>query len=168
MVVGAGMIGLCALQLVKLQNPKKVIVSDLSAKRLELAKSLGADEVVNCATEDYMQAVERLTGGAMVDVSIEAVGVESTANQSIKVLKFGGKTMWLGMSQKEMTINMQDIVCLARQVIGSFNYTHEEFGEVVDLIVSGKLETGKLLSKVVSLKDGPNAFALLHDQPDDY
>ena len=167
LIIGAGMIGLCILQMVKLQKPGRVIMVDMSDKRLQKALELGADYAVNSGKEDALQRISELTGGAMIDVSIEAVGVEPTANLSIKALKVAGKAMWVGMSQREMQINMQDVVCSARSVIGSFNYTHKEFGEVVDLLGSGKLATGELLSRVVSLEDAPQAFEDLLTNPDD-
>ena len=66
-----------------------------------------------------------------------------------------------------MTINMQDIVCSARSVLGSFNYTHQDFGEVVQLLGGGRMESGRLISKVVSLEEAPQAFRDLHDKPDE-
>lgn len=167
LIVGAGMIGLCILQLVKLKNPAQIIVSDLSDVRLARAMKLGAAHTVNSRHEDVYESISKYTDGRMIDTSFEAVGVEPTANQSIKALKIAGTAVWVGMSQREMTINMQDIVCSARSVLGSFNYTHVEFGEVVDILGSGKLETDELLSEVVSLENAPDAFRRLHEQPDD-
>ena len=167
LIVGAGMIGLCILQLVKLKNPAQIIVSDLSDVRLERALKLGADHTVNSRHEDVYESLSKYTDGRMIDTSFEAVGVEPTANQSVKALKIAGTAVWVGMSQREMTINMQDIVCSARSVLGSFNYTHVEFGEVVDILGSGALETDALLSEVVRLEDAPDAFRRLHEQPDD-
>lgn len=168
MIIGAGTIGLCILQLAKLHNPQTVVVCDLSEARLQAALDLGADAVINPGNEEYLEAVERLTGGRMLDVTIEAVGVEATANQSVKALKVGGVSVWVGMSQKEMTINMQDVVCSAREIRGSFNYTHKEFGEVVNLLGSGKIAAEKLISKIISLKEAPDTFAALHEHPDRY
>lgn len=167
-IVGAGTIGLCILQLVKLQNPKQIIVCDLSDARLKTAKELGAEQTINPKNEDYMESITKHTDGSMIDVSFEAVGVEPTANQSIKALKIGGTAVWVGMSQKEMQINMQDIVCSARRILGSFNYTHKEFGEVVDLIGSGQMESEKLITKIVSLEEAPEAFTALHERPDEF
>lgn len=168
LIIGAGTIGLCILQLVKLKNPAKIIVSDLSDSRLDAAKEFGADEVVNPSIEDAMAAIENYTDGHMIDVSIEAVGVQPTANQSIKCLRIGGTAVWVGMSQKEMQINMQDIVCFARKILGSFNYTHQEFGEVAEIIGSGKLNAEKLISKVIPLKETMQAMEDLHQKPDEY
>lgn len=168
LVIGVGTIGVCALQLIKQMNPGKLIVSDLSEPRLQTALSLGADAAINSKQEDFLEAVKRVTNGEMVDVSIECVGVQSSANQSIQCLKVGGTTVWLGMSQKEMTINMQDIVCSARKVLGSFNYTHKEFGEVAAILASGQLNTDRLISRVVSLEEAVEIFPMIHKHPDDY
>lgn len=168
LIIGAGTIGACMLQLVKLKNPGRVIVSDLSSARLETARKLGADQVINPAKEDFMEAVERLTDGEMIDTSIECVGVQASANQSVKCLKVGGTAVWVGMSQKEMTINMQDIVCLARKVLGSFNYTHEEFGRVAEIVTSGRLATDLLVSRVVSLEQAAGLFPEIHSSPEAY
>lgn len=168
LIVGAGTIGLCILQIVMLHHPNKVIVSDLNDSRLAKAKQFASCEVINPAKQDYMERISEITDGSMIDVSFEAVGVEATANQSIKCLAIGAKAVWVGMSQKEMTINMQDVVCSARTVIGSFNYTHEEFGEVVELLGTGKLNWQLLISAKVGLEEAPKAFEALHERPDDF
>lgn len=168
LIIGAGTIGLCILQLVKLQNPASIIVCDLSDRRLKTALELGADHAVNPAKEDYLEAIGTYTSCRMVDLSIEAVGVQATANQSIKSLKMAGTAIWVGMSQKDMTINMQDVVVSARNILGTFNYTHEEFGEVIEILGSGKLDTQKLITAKVSLEDAPAYFDRIHEMPDEY
>lgn len=168
LVIGAGTIGLGIIQIIKQQNPGKIIVSDLSDTRLQTAKLFGADEVINPGNEDALKAVAKYTDGKMIDTSIEAVGVQATANLSVQCLKTGGQAIWVGMSQKEMEINMQDIVCFARRVIGSFNYTHQEFGEVVDLLGSGRIHAGKLITKTVTLAETQQAMEELHQRPDQF
>ena len=168
MIVGAGTIGQCLLQLVCLDQPKMVIMADLSDPRLAIAKELGATHTINTGKVDALEEISRITDGHMIDVSFEAVGVQPTANLSIKALRIAGTAVWLGMNQKQMTLNMQDIVCSARNVLGSFNYTHQEFGEVVDIIGSGKLATNRMISKVVSLEEAPQAFEDLLSSPDQY
>ena len=168
LIVGAGTIGDCLLQIVKTAEPNKIIMADLSDARLAVALKLGADHVINPQKTDPLKEISDLTDGHMVDLSFEAVGVEATANLSVKATMIGGTTVWLGMHQKEMTLNMQDVVCFARTVLGSFNYTHREFGEVVDLLGSGALDTGQMISEVVPLDDAPAAFERLRNYPDRY
>jgi len=52
--------------------------------------------------EDYLSTIENYTQGKMIDISIEAVGVQPTANESIKALKVGGTAVWVGMSKNAM------------------------------------------------------------------
>lgn len=168
MIIGAGTIGMSVLALVRLQNPATITVSDLSDKRLDVALQMGATHTINPSKEDYLQKASEITGGTMMDVSIEAVGVQATANQSIKCLIPGGESIWLGMSEKEMTINMQDIVTAARSVLGSFNYTHEEFGEVVALVGEGKLDLSRLITAEIPIEEAPAMFAKLAKHADDF
>ena len=168
LIIGAGTIGDCLLQLVLLEKPKMVIMADLSDARLAIARDLGATYTVNTGKVNALEEISRLTDGHMIDVSFECCGVEATANLSVKSLKIAGKSVWIGMNQKEMTLNMQDVVCSARTVIGSFNYTHKEFGEVVDIIGSGKMASDKLISKIVSLGEAAQAFDDLLSSPDDF
>ncbi len=167
LIIGAGTIGDCMLQLVLLDKPKMVIMADLSDSRLKMAKELGATHTINTGKVDALEEIRKLTGGHMADVSFECCGVEPTANLSVQALKIAGRAYWIGMNQKEMTLNMQDVVCSARSVFGSFNYTHQEFGEVVDIIGSGRMASDKLISKVISLEEAPQAFDDLLSKPDE-
>ncbi|ONI39971.1 galactitol-1-phosphate 5-dehydrogenase [Candidatus Epulonipiscium fishelsonii] len=168
LIIGAGTIGLCILQMVKLQNPRSIIVSDLSDPRLKVAKDLGATHVINPKNEDYLEIIKKYTDDKMVDVALEAVGIQVTANQAIKSVKFGGKAVWVGLSQKTVEVDMQDIVGSAKQIIGTYTYTHEELGKVVEILGSGKIEAEKLISKVIGLDETHAAIEELHNHPDNY
>lgn len=168
LIVGAGMIGLCILEMLKFKKPERIIISDLSNKRLQRAKRRGADEIINPMEQDYIQALSDLTDGEMCDISIEAVGVEAAVNQSIRALKKNGKTIWAGLSQKEIKINMHDVVVPQCTIIGSMNYTHREFTEVVELLAAGKIQTDGLITTYIYLDEAADMFEKIHEKPDDY
>lgn len=168
LIVGAGMIGLCILEMVKLRNPKKIIISDLSDVRLARAKDMGADEIINPKKQDFEQAILEVTEGDLCDVTIEAVGVEATANQSIRALRKNGVSIWTGVSQHEMTIDMHEIVTFQRTIIGSMNYTHNDFEETVRILEAGKLATDRLITKCVNLEEAAAMFEEIHEKPDDF
>ena len=63
---------------------------------------------------------------------------------------------------------MQEIVTRALKIFGTYIYTHGEFGEVVDIMGAGGLMAERLISKTVSLQEGPDAFKGLHEQPDSF
>lgn len=168
LIIGAGMIGLCILEMVKIKNPAKIIVSDLSDIRLERAGERGADILVNPQNGDFEAQIRKETGSHMCDVVFEAVGREVTANQSIAALKKNGTTVWVGVSQHEITIDMHQVVTYQRTIIGSMNYTHKEFEKTAALLASGKLHTDGLITKKISLDQAPEYFDELHDNPDKY
>ena len=168
LIVGAGTIGLCILQVVKLQNPKLIVVSDLSDDRLKVATELGASKTINPTNQDYLELVKIFTDENMIDVSFEAVGITAAANQSLQVLRKMGTSIWVGNSAREIEINMQDIVTSALKICGTYIYTHKEFGEVVEIMGTGNLRVDNLISKVITLEEAPETFAAIHRQPDSF
>lgn len=168
LIVGAGTIGLCVLQLVLAQKPELVVVSDLSDARLATAKALGANEIRNPGKCDFLAEIGELTGGEMMDVSFEAVGVQPTANQSVAALTEMGTAVWIGNNAPTITINMQEIVTKAKRVLGTYTYTHQEFGELIELMGSGALNPDRLISRIVPLEQAAECFDALLNHPDDY
>jgi len=169
MIIGSGTIGLCILKMLRPYKPAKILMCDLSDVRLETALRMGADAVVNPRREDYLMQISRLTDGRMLDFTIEAVGVEATVNQSIRALRPGGISVWVGVSQQEMTINMHDVVTKDRTIIGSMNYSHLDFGEALRLLAAGKVDRPEeLITKTVPLEQAAEMFTQLHDNPDGY
>ena len=63
---------------------------------------------------------------------------------------------------------MQEVVTRALTIFGTYIYTHTEFAEVIDIMGTGGLSAEKLVSKVVSLEEGVDAFKNLHEQPDSF
>lgn len=168
LVIGAGMIGICILEMLKLKRPAKIVVSDLSDARLKRAKQIGADEVINPKRQAFGRTVAKLTDGALFDVSIEAVGVSAAANQSIQALRKNGLSIWTGVSQHEITLDMHEVVTCQRTIAGSMNYTQEEFRETVRLLESGRLDTDGLITRRVALEQAAQLFDEIYENPDDY
>jgi 2-desacetyl-2-hydroxyethyl bacteriochlorophyllide A dehydrogenase len=165
LVVGTGTIGLLALAHVKMRNPAKIFVTDLSDSRLEVAKKMGADVVINPSKENVDEIIKAQTGGLGVDVAIEAVGATPTVQQAMASLKLGGTAVWIGNSAKMININMQEIVTRELKVFGTFLYTFKEFGECVELLGSGKLNVEPIISATASLEEGIDYFKQLAKDP---
>ena len=167
-MVGTGTIGLLALACVKLLEPAKIIVSDLSDSRLEIAKKMGADEVVNPSRENPAEAVKKLTGGAGADVSFEAVGASVTVQQAMSALRQSGTAVWIGNNKPMVEVNMQEIVTRELTVYGTFLYGFDEFKAVVELLNEGKIDATPILSKIAPMCEGPELFAKLAKDPGDW
>jgi threonine dehydrogenase-like Zn-dependent dehydrogenase len=95
-VFAQGPIGLCASAGARLSGASLVIGVDNVPKRLEMAKRMGADVVLDYTQEDVVASIKRLTGGG-VDVAIEALGQQTTFENALRSLRPGGTLSSLGV-----------------------------------------------------------------------
>jgi threonine dehydrogenase-like Zn-dependent dehydrogenase len=95
-VFAQGPIGLCATAGARLSGASLVIGVDSVPKRLEMAKRMGADVVLDHSRQDVVAEIKKLTGGG-VDVAIEALGQQSTFENALRSLRAGGTLSSLGV-----------------------------------------------------------------------
>ncbi len=166
LVVGAGTIGLMALLWLKYRGAKRVIVSDAADFRLQLALRMGADAVVNPLNGDFEQNIAALTGGAMCDLSIEAVGIAPTAEASLNALKLSGCAVWIGNAAKMVSISMQNVVTRELSIRGNYIYSLEDFVSCVRLLSEKAIDVGPLMTHYMDMSKGVEAFELLKNNKD--
>ena len=159
-VVGAGTIGLFILQAAKLRGAKKVIACDINDFRLDIARKLGGDELVNPAKADLKETVNRLTDNKGADVSFEAVGYAETFGNAVSVTKIGGYVVAIGNLQKTAEFNLQELVARELTFTGSYA-SSGEFRDCIGLVASGKINVEPLISDVLPMEEGPSAFERL-------
>ena len=159
-IVGAGTIGLTTLLAARLRGAGRIIMTDLSAHRLELARRLGADVTVNVNESDPAEVVGDYTGGLGAHAVIEAVGVTATVGQSLALVRTGGQVTWIGNSQPEVTLNMQQVVTRELTIRGTYGF-NEEFGRAITAIDGGRVDVRPLVEKVAPLAQGPALFEAL-------
>ena len=104
-ICGVGNIGLCMLQIAKLSGPRQLIALDSKPYRLELAKSLGADVVIDVTREDAVQRVRDLTDGYGCDVYIEASGNPAGIGQGLQMIRRLGTFVEFSVFNEPATIN---------------------------------------------------------------
>jgi L-iditol 2-dehydrogenase len=158
-VLGAGTIGLFILQAARLRGAK-VIACDINDFRLGLAKQVGADACINSAKASLNEEIRKRTDGRGADVTFEAVGFGETFRQAISITRTGGAIVAVGNLQKETEFNLQELVSRELAFIGSYA-SAGEFRTCIDLIASGKINVGPLVSEVLPLREGPAAFKRL-------
>lgn len=103
-VFAQGPIGLCATAGARLRGATTIIAVDGNDHRLSIARQLGADVTLNFKTCDVVDEIRKLTGGRGVDSSIEALGLQSTFEQALRVLKPGGTLSSLGVYSTDLRI----------------------------------------------------------------
>ncbi len=106
-IVGAGPIGLATLLTAQFYSPSEIVMIDPDENRLKVAKSLGATYTVSAVGEEAVRAVQALTGGAGVDVAIEAVGVPETFDVCQAIVAPGGRIANVGVHGKPVELHLE-------------------------------------------------------------
>ncbi len=118
-VTGCGPIGLMAIAVAKLSGAAAVFAVDVNDYRLDLARRMGATEVIDGRKEDVVARLRRLSGGGGVDVLLEFSGNPTAINQGLKALRPGGKAAMLGLPSRPLEIDLgNDIVMKGIEVKG--------------------------------------------------
>jgi len=163
LVVGAGPIGLLLVGMLKSKGPRRLLVSDLSDRRLLLARQMGADITINPSREEVVRVVGEHTSGRGADVSFEAVGAAASVEQALAALRPHGTCVWVGNSQRMISLDMQASVTREISILGSYIYTPAEFGQALELLGRKALDVRPIISRTAALENGPEMFAALSD-----
>lgn len=155
-VIGAGTIGLFILQGCKLKGAK-VIAADINEFRLELAEQIGADVVVNPLETDLKEVILEHTNGKGADVVLEAVGYTKTFDTAVSLVKLGGYVVAVGNLEKKAEFDLQQFIARELTFTGSYA-SAGEFSRCIDLIASGRINVEPLISEVLPLERGQEAF----------
>lgn len=163
LVIGAGMIGLLTLQAAKAAGCSRVFIADVDETRLNLARQIGADEVLHCSGPELLSEVKRLTNGRGVDVVLEAVGLNQTVGSAIDCARKAGTVTLIGNVSPEVTLPLQKVVVKQIKLQGSCA-SSGEYPEAIELIAAGKIKVKPLITAVASLEEGPRWFDRLHSR----
>ena len=161
LVIGSGMIGLLTLQAARAGRCSKVFIVDIDSSRLGLAREMGADEALHVSGSDLAAGIQRLTGGKGVDVVFEAVGRNETVAGAIDSVRKGGTVVLIGNITPEVKLPLQKVVSRQIRLKGTAA-SSGEYPEAIELMRTGAIRVGPLITAVAPLEDGPQWFERLH------
>jgi len=168
-VFAQGPIGLCATAGARLLGATTVIAVDGNEHRLGISKRMGADVTLNFKTCDVVDEVMRLTGGKGADSAIEALGIQSTFESSLRVLKPGGTLSSLGVYSSDLTIPLSafaaglgDHTIITALCPGG----KERMRRLLAVLESGRVDLGVLVTHQYKLDDIVAAYDLFAHQRD--
>ena len=159
LVVGAGMIGLLIVQVLRAAGCSRILVTDIDSTRLKLAQDVGAHTALS-ATLDVARQVAELTRGAGVDVAIEAVGYGDSVKASIESVRKGGTIVLVGNIATEVPVPLQKIVTRQIRLQGSCA-SAGEYPRAMELLASGAIQVKNLITAIAPLAEGPVWFERL-------
>jgi alcohol dehydrogenase, propanol-preferring len=161
-VVGAGGLGLMAIQLAKSVTGAKIIAMDLDDNKLNVAKKNGADDIINSKKEDPTKAIMELTDKMGADAVIDFVNASKTVETDMQLLRRRGKLVLVGLFGGELKLNLVSMPTRAYKIIGSYTGSITEMVELVSLakrgvikpVVSNRFKLSQATEALSKLKEG--------------
>ncbi len=156
-IVGAGPVGLAILLTAQFYSPAEIFMIDLDDKRLAVAKELGATTLINSADGQASARILELTGGAGVDVAIEAVGVPATFGICQEIVAAGGRIANVGVHGTPVELHLEKLwdrnIALTTRLVDT-----AATPLLLKVVRSGKLQPQKLVTHRFAMNDIMKAY----------
>jgi len=162
-VYGAGGAGLSAI-MIGAALGLRVIAVDLSAQALQLAAEVGAERTINAADGDPVESITELTGG--VHLSLDCAGTATTALQSVRSLRRRGHHVQVGLlfgPSAAPPLPMDRVIAWELSIHGSHGIAAADYPGLLDLVTSGRVQPGRLITDVTDLAGAGNALVAMGD-----
>ena len=164
-VFGAGAIGLLITAVLSTIGVIRIIQVDVSDKRLEAAKKLGASYTINGMKADAVKEIEKITGSqrnlfgqpGAVDAVFECAGTHITESQALDVVRPGGSIYQIALPQKDVSVNLQRLAYKEVKWQGLYAFTYE-YPQCLDLLKTGAIDLTPMISDVYPLEKINDAF----------
>ena len=166
LVIGAGGgVGIHMLQMARLCGGR-AIAAEVGEEKLELAREMGADELVDARRGDIAKQVKALTGGRGVDAAIDMVGSSETLSACLASLAPGGRMVIIGSKPKSVygkdasfVVNPQEFMRQAQEIHGSRYVNNEEIIRTLELVRHKRIKA--VVSRTFPLEDAETVHELL-------
>jgi L-iditol 2-dehydrogenase len=163
LIVGAGPIGAFCLQSVKALGASAVYIADMDPWRLDIAKKLGADGVIDVSKQTIAEGLQKLCGGSMnIDLYYDCVGEKGRVlNDILLMAKRGSRIVVIGVLQNEYKIpNLPDFVQHELRLSGTTMYVPQDYREMMELMIKGTITTKGIVSHHFSLEEVPKVLEM--------
>ena len=167
MIIGSGALGSSILRIVKLYNPKAIIVTDIDDAKLEEAKKNGATYTINSLKEDVPTKAHELTDGYGPTVTIDAACVKGSLLTALQATGSAGRVITMGFSVAPTEVNQFVITSKELDVRGS-RLQNRKFQDVIDLVNEGKVDLRGSISHTWNFEDAQAAFDFVDSHDPSY
>lgn len=171
LIIGAGPIGNFCMQSCRVLGAKQVIIADMDGERLELAKSLGADGIINVSEESLEDGLQRLCGGHKnVDVFYDCVGEKGTVlNNILSLARRGTRVVVVGVLQNGYNIPLlPDFVQHELRLSGTTMYVPTDYHEMIDHMGHKRIRTDGIITHHFPLKDVISVYDMISQRKEKF
>ena len=165
-IIGAGPIGLLAAMIAQAYDAHAILI-DLVQERLDFAKQLGIEYVINSGSEDAEARVREITGGHMAQQVMECSGANAAILSTLKLVSNAGRITLTGWPKNETPIPT-DVITKKEVDIRGARTSAGEFEEAIELIYTKRVDVQKILTKTISLEEAPETVIDIEKNPGNY
>jgi len=162
LVLGGGPIGLASIPVARAAGASKVIVSEVSPYRKDLAAKMGADHVIDPTEQDLVETVRELTGGAGADVVLEMSGAVQAVLQGFRCVRPAGRYSLLGIPPGPVSLDLAADVVIPGITINGIHgrRMYDTWYQMDALLTSGKVDLAPLITHRFPMEEFEEAFAV--------
>ena len=165
-IIGAGPIGLVAGMVAQAYGGHAILL-DLVQERLDFAKSLGIEYVINSGKEDATQRIGQITNGTMAQQVMECSGANGAIRSTLDYVSNAGRITLTGWPKKETSIPT-DVITKKEIDIRGARTSAGEFEEALELINTKRVDMNRILTKVITLEEVPETIIDIEKNPGNY
>ncbi|SFC39938.1 alcohol dehydrogenase, propanol-preferring [Bacillus sp. OV322] len=162
-IFGMGPMGVAGVMIARALGAT-VIAVDMIDERLEMAKELGADYVINGKNTNVQEEIARITNGVGADAAIDCSGSPFAENDALDCVRPHGRVAFVGESKESTIKPSQQLIRKQVTLIGSWYFPIQEFDEIAEFIVRKKLPVEKLVTHRFKLEEAETAFRLFDER----
>ena len=161
LVTGAGPIGIMGALVAQKVGARKVVLTDIAPYRLDLARSLGVQTVVDVSSEQLKDVMDRIGMTEGFDVGLEMSGAAAAMRQMIHRMNNGGKIALLGIAPTEFAVDWNEVIFKMLTVKGIYGREmYETWYKMIALVQSG-LDLSGLITHRIGIDDFEQGFAAM-------
>jgi L-iditol 2-dehydrogenase len=163
-VIGPGPIGLLCALMAKLAGAGHILVIGIpaDARRLEVARDIGADTILGTHGENVVEWVKHFGDGYGIDLVVDAAGVSASLKLALDIVRPAGQITKVGWGPQPFNYSLDPLVQKAVTLQGSFSHNWPTWERVISLLAGGKISLDLILNKVAPLEEWREGFEEMH------
>ncbi len=165
-IYGAGPIGLLAGMVAEAYGAHAILI-DIVQERLDFAKSLGIEYIINSGKTDPAEEISKITDGNMAHLVMECTGANACIRSTLDLVSNAGRITFTGWPKNETSIPT-DVITRKEIDIRGARTSAGEFDEAIELINSGRIDIKRILTKTIKLEETPETIIDIEKNPGNY
>jgi len=160
-ILGSGMAGLLNVKLADTIGSSKIFATDINEFRLDMAKKMGADHIIN-AKENIQTQIKKHNDGCLVDVVILSTGAMAAAKLAFEIVKPGGTILLFAPTNPGETISLDlfDLWNKQVKIVSTYAGAGKDIIDAIDMISSKRIIVADMITHKLSLSDAQKGFTL--------